>query len=245
MNIFALDDSPGNAARCQHDRHVVKMILESAQMLSAASHASPDQFPTRDLESLYKPTHLNHPCNLWVRESANNYVWLALHMHALLAEYHHRFPGKSHACNRLMYEFMVTCARIADLPHSSKSHRRGGFLTDVEGVVAVNPSMIAFAASHSPFAVAMPDHFKATGLTDKFSANDWAIESYRRYYLAEKVTGNRWTNPTYIPKWLEGFATIHRPSTASTWRKPAMIVGTPIVPSGMGIPSFLKSSINR
>ena len=75
MNIFYLDEKPMTAARMHCDKHVVKMILESAQMLSTA-HRILDGNDYADRRGLYKATHKNHPANIWVRESANNYVWL-------------------------------------------------------------------------------------------------------------------------------------------------------------------------
>ena len=38
MNIFYLDSDPVKAAQIQYNKHVVKMILESAQMLCTAHH---------------------------------------------------------------------------------------------------------------------------------------------------------------------------------------------------------------
>ena len=64
MNIFILDTNPETAAEMHCDKHVNKMILESAQMLSTV------------LDGPYKPTHKNHPCTLWVAESQYNARWL-------------------------------------------------------------------------------------------------------------------------------------------------------------------------
>ena len=97
MNIFVLDRDPETAAILQCDSHVVKMILESAQMLCAAHHVldSAVDFPAINPGYLYKPTHTNHPCSKWVRESVWNYVWLYQHFRALSDEYTYRF-GKKH-----------------------------------------------------------------------------------------------------------------------------------------------------
>lgn len=69
MNVFALDLSPKTAARYHCDAHVVKMILETTQMLSTAHWMRGTRGP-------YRPTHANHPCSVWVRESTANYKWL-------------------------------------------------------------------------------------------------------------------------------------------------------------------------
>jgi hypothetical protein len=73
------------------DKHCVKMILESAQMLSTA-HRILDK---SDNDLLYKTTHKNHPSTKWVRESHLNYQWLYAHFIALGEEYTARY-GKAH-----------------------------------------------------------------------------------------------------------------------------------------------------
>ena len=82
MNIFVLDDDPAEAARMMCDRHVLKMILESGQMLCAAH--PPEVAP-------WKRTHYNHPCTVWTRTSSENYLWLAAHGLALCGEYTRRY----------------------------------------------------------------------------------------------------------------------------------------------------------
>lgn len=73
MNIFVLDKDPTIAAQYHNDKHVVKMILETAQLLCTAHHVlSSDDKP----DNLYKVTHKNHPSAVWVRESLANYIWL-------------------------------------------------------------------------------------------------------------------------------------------------------------------------
>ena len=90
MNIFYLDKCPEKAAQLQYNEHVVKMILESAQMLCTAHHVhgNPDDVP-------YKQAHLNHPSTVWCRQGIPNYMWLYKHMIALGGEYTKRY-GKTH-----------------------------------------------------------------------------------------------------------------------------------------------------
>ena len=90
MNIFYLDKDPLIAAVVQYNKHVVKMILESAQMLCAAHHilGDPEDVP-------YKLAHKNHPCTIWVRENSLHYNWLYEHMMALGDEYTARY-SKTH-----------------------------------------------------------------------------------------------------------------------------------------------------
>ncbi len=85
MNIFYLDKDPTEAARLQCDRHVVKMILETAQLLSTA-HVELD-----GEQVAYKATHKNHPSAVWVRESLDHYEWALYHLEALGREYERRY----------------------------------------------------------------------------------------------------------------------------------------------------------
>lgn len=99
MNIFYLDQDPNIAARYHVDKHVVKMILESAQLLSTAHHIAGSN--PEILERIYKATHYNHPSAIWVRENKANYQWLFELFLALLNEYHYRF-GKTHKSSELI-----------------------------------------------------------------------------------------------------------------------------------------------
>ena len=91
MNVFVLDNDPVVAARFQCDKHVVKMVLESAQLLCSAHHMLMSDIPDR----FYRLTHKNHPCSIWARSHPDNYNWLASHATGLLSEYTHRY-GKTH-----------------------------------------------------------------------------------------------------------------------------------------------------
>ena len=97
MNIFVLDRNPVLAAMMQCDKHVVKMVLESAQMLSTA-HRLLDGDNCIAPDKLYKVAHAKHPCTLWVMESIANYHWLYNHFIALCDEYTFRY-GKKHLCD--------------------------------------------------------------------------------------------------------------------------------------------------
>ena len=93
MNIFYLDEDPEVAAILQYNKHVVKMILESAQMLCTAHHCYGDREQKENVP--YKQAHLNHPSTIWARRSRATYMWLYEHMLALGHEYTHRY-GKVH-----------------------------------------------------------------------------------------------------------------------------------------------------
>ena len=107
-----------NAAEALVDKHVVKMILESAQLLSTAHRVldgeqvdavkvNIDTGKTRNVKAwmlpdardyvMYSATHINHPSAVWCRTAIENYDWLVDHMFALMREYTHRY-GKTHKC---------------------------------------------------------------------------------------------------------------------------------------------------
>jgi len=90
VNIFYLDHDPFVCAKYHCDKHVVKMILEYAQLMSTAHHvAGTWESP------MYKPTHINHPSAVWVRHSENNYNWLYALFLATCGEYTYRY-NKTH-----------------------------------------------------------------------------------------------------------------------------------------------------
>ena len=91
MNIFVLDRNYKKAAEYHCDKHVVKMIVETAQMLCTVKHLN-------DMNAYYKATHVNHPCTKWVAQSIQNYAWLNDLGIALCLEYNKRYNKihKSH-----------------------------------------------------------------------------------------------------------------------------------------------------
>ena len=111
MNIFILDNNPIKAAQLQCDKHVVKMIVESAQMLSTAhrlldgvvsigvsksGRKAKQWFHPKHDDLLYKAVHMGHPCTVWTMESVANYNWHYDHFMSLCYEYQYRY-GKVHA----------------------------------------------------------------------------------------------------------------------------------------------------
>lgn len=96
MNIFYLSNDPDECARQHCDKHVVKMILETAQLLSNAHHMlDGDQV----IKPIYKLTHKNHPSAIWTRSSETHYLWLWALLVELCKEYTHRY-GKTHKVER-------------------------------------------------------------------------------------------------------------------------------------------------
>jgi hypothetical protein len=125
MNIFALSTDPRKAAEAHGDKHVVKMILETCQMLYSAHWTAIHEELLKERSSIkisklaktlelpehmlsapkrktgeiaFKPVHLHHPCTIWVRECSGNYLWAAELALYLATEYEYRWPGKEHSC---------------------------------------------------------------------------------------------------------------------------------------------------
>ena len=94
MNIFVLSDSPQESAELHCDKHVCKMMIEYAQMLSTAHRVLDGDGVIS--ESLYKVAHKNHPCTIWTRTNKSNYLWLFRLWKNLSMEYTLRY-GRFHA----------------------------------------------------------------------------------------------------------------------------------------------------
>ena len=181
MNIFYLNDDPVKCAHDHVDKHVVKMILEYAQLLSTAHRildgvesvglSKTGRKQTRyvlpdDRESiLYSATHINHPSAVWCRANLENYLWLHSLLVALCAEYTYRY-GKIHKCQD----------------------------TGLVDALQNSPSNIPVGEFTQP-TPAMPDEAKVE--------ND-SIQSYRNYYVMNK--GHLWSwkgkiNSRTEPNW--------------------------------------------
>ena len=177
MNIFVLDENPTTAAQMMCDKHVVKMVVESAQMLSTAHRVLDGtvwtdyakngrrikrwKSPYELMENmLYKASFVGHPCTQWVMENDKNYYWLAEHAEELCKEYNKRY-GKVH--------------KTADMLSLIRYRK---------------PVNIPIANSMTPFAQAMPEQYK----------NSNAVEAYRAYYNGEKTRFAKWKNEK-VPDW--------------------------------------------
>ena len=178
MNIFYLDHDVRKCAEMHNDKHVVKMILEYAQLLSTA-HRVLDGVELSGLSdsgrkkkfwtlgdsrdyTLYKATHINHPSAVWVRKSAQNYMWLAEMLEVLCGEYTYRY-GKVHKVER------------------------DGLMQLLKNEFPKNLPIAPFTEP-TP---AMPDDVKIIGDS---------IKSYRNYYINNKAHLANWKKRT-TPEW--------------------------------------------
>lgn len=142
MNIFVTDLDPVVAARNLCDKHVVKMIVETTQILSTVSHRHGGTFVP------YKPTHGRHPCTLWAGDSFANWMWLADHGIALVTEYHMRYK-KVHKCLELLIELKVR----GEAGDGSPINGEFGEMSQL-----------------TPFAQAMPEQYKCADVVQAYRA---------------------------------------------------------------------------
>jgi len=98
MNIFVLDYDLEKCAQYHVDRHVVKMVTETAQLLSSAFYFTGEEVP----EGIYQKGNANHPCAKWARESLSNWRWLKELGLALYKEYKHRYGDKQHKAGEVI-----------------------------------------------------------------------------------------------------------------------------------------------
>jgi len=188
MNIFALSTNPTKAARMMCDKHIPKMIVESAQMMASALRRHEESvlfaFSSAlssfdDMDELfthhgvltkkntpYKGGYAHHPCTVWTGDSWGNFMWLAQHAQALLIEFSMRF-GQSkvhHAC-----------------------------WTPINNMKAFGQMMQSKnKQAKTPFAMAMPDEYKREGKE---------VLAYRDYYFAEKSDFAKWERGRDAPDW--------------------------------------------
>jgi hypothetical protein len=186
MNIFVLDINPINAAKMACDKHVVKMPVETAQILSTVhrildgeeyvdysktgrrikrwTHPYDDDMP--DGKFLYHAIMMNHPCTIWARETLGNYMWLVYHGKELCREYTRRYDRR-HASESIIEFCHYSWPKNIDRDTYHKT---------------------------TPFAQAMPDEYKVEGD---------AVIAYRKYYNGEKAYFAKWKNVD-TPTWFTG-----------------------------------------
>ena len=94
MNIFYFTHNIVLNSKLLDDKRLVKMILETTQLLSNALYCNGEKSP-------YKPTHLKHPCTIWASKSSGNWNWLRDYGLALAKEYTNRY-NKIHKCEDII-----------------------------------------------------------------------------------------------------------------------------------------------
>ena len=119
MNLFFIDRCPIKSAQQLCDKHVVKMVLETAQMCSTALHEWDEA-----LNNTYKSAYKNHPMTVWVRENMPNFWhWALTHGLAIGNEYTYRY-GKHHKSTAVLQEMRNTCLWMNTITTNSIHHHR-------------------------------------------------------------------------------------------------------------------------
>jgi len=175
MNIFVTDPNPRVSARVLPDKHIVKMPLESCQMLSIIY--SKWYFNWGDLYRIdgqpyetRKGAFRNHPCTKWAAENHYNTAWLIQHGCSLAFEYYLRY-GKVHSCTKTLFQAKKIFHRI------------------------VGQSITCYSMADN-FARAMPDEFK-------FDTSISTFDAYKMYIASKPwVCDNYLRIPERKPEWI-------------------------------------------
>jgi len=114
MNVFVLDQDPRVCATYHNDKHVVKMILETAQLLCGVHHMTES-----NLDVPYGLSHKNHPCSIWARKSLENYIWLCDLGMELSKEYTHRY-GKKHKSQDIIEWCLINLPDIPEVGYMTE-----------------------------------------------------------------------------------------------------------------------------
>ena len=195
MNIFFLSILVTECALLHCDKHVVKMILESAQLLWSAWHMTGDanwQYNVPSNIKIYRLTHKNHPMSIWVRKSTYNYWWLVRMAVELCIEYDRRYRC-THSSPRV-----YNCNICKPKRHACMD----GLVWLLNNIPQCNDDLSQYNKSEDGFAtknippgctkvpLCMPIEYYSSDLT----------EAYRSYYRGDKRSIATWIN-TMIPKW--------------------------------------------
>jgi hypothetical protein len=184
MNLFVLSECPVESAQMMCDKHIPKMIVEAAQMLSTAHRMLDGYMEKRPSKSgkrmvnayihtnadlddaLYNAVHHYHPCTVWTMETKANYEWHYKHFLALCSEFEYRFD---------------------------KQHLSYTKLGDVLKFIPANIS----DAKLTEFPQAMKQYPECMVEGD-------AVQAYRNYYHVAKSFA-KWAKGREAPTWWEGF----------------------------------------
>lgn len=165
MNIFLLHLIPMICAQMHVDKHVIKMILESAQMLCAAHHVSESEYVPP-----YKLAHKNHPCTIWVRESVGNYKWLCKLGLELCKEYTYRY-GKVHKTEE---HLRALSKNIPPIPNK-------GFTTPAQAMPIEYKDEDPVEAYRAYYFFAKHDLLSWKGKIAGRAPPDWIVEMYEMF----------------------------------------------------------------
>lgn len=172
MNFFYIHEDPREAAIDLCNKHM-KMLLESAQMLSTAVR---ELLPNEDHSQIYRESHKNHPSNIWLRESRQNLTWALRHADEISKEYTKRY---------------------------GRTHKSMKVVTNCYNLLKSNVDKLSIPLYGTAPALAMPEIYKNAGEKEReiLLAENMPIEvvCYRYYYCVDKRSFAEW--PGKEPKW--------------------------------------------
>ena len=199
MNIFILFKSPEKSAKALCDVHVVKMLLESVQLLCMAWHSS-KSVNTWPLP-LYKVTHSKHVCVRWVCSDIEHYKWLLNHAIELSKEYTNRYK-KDHKSNQILQMLQnqgnPTLQPTQTNLNTNKKHVQFAFYNIPDNVKSIP--------------IAIPDQYFEKCAKYDDDQNLLGIATMRRYYFLKSTTimkrRMKWykkISPPLDYKWMKKF----------------------------------------
>lgn len=174
MNRFIIDTEPAAIAEQLCDEHIVKMVLEEAQMLNTAVRIHAPEFAEE--AGLYKIAYKNHPCTIWARECSMNYMFAVRLMKAMNDEYVWRYPKRSDGS--------------VNTGHASMRH-----FDALAEAVDYMPNTSNFMTPH-PQCFSGLDHLK----TDE----NWPVQAYRAFYKVDKSKFASYNKGRAKPEWMKG-----------------------------------------
>jgi hypothetical protein len=185
MNIFFLSIIAKQAAQQLCDKHCIKMILETAQLLSCAFwQLLPEDhlLPVALCKYLYKETHVNHPMTKWVRQSPQNFKWALDHGIELCQEYSRRYskPGKPVK----VHKTLTTLLRIKLY---WETHLNNTFKSNT---FSVPPQC-------------MPEIYRVDKNEGEVETFEDVVNAYWRYYAGDKEEMAKWKYSNVPDRWNE------------------------------------------
>ena len=141
MNLFILSENQEECVKLMMDKHIIKIILEAAQMLSTNKRILDPENLHEYNDIVYKQTHMNHPVTKWVRESFQNWCWTIKLCEEMHREWQYRYNHHKQHKSFIIIEY------LRDNPPPLSNFIKNEF---------------------TKFALAMPDEYKTTSPVESY-----------------------------------------------------------------------------
>jgi len=192
MNLFLLNIGTQECVVDLCDKHIVKMILETAQILYSVWHARAGLPNDETLEAVpaYRKTHVNHPTCVWARATSYHYEWTCMYGIIMCKEYTHRY-GKVHKTQyhlERLYSWGFP-PKVLEEPVVKKKSKV--WIKATSGIPAV----------FDYFPLCMDEDSYVKDNTGKYNA----VMSYRKYYQTKQDKFKMAWKTGEIPNWFQNF----------------------------------------